>query len=263
MDWFQSKWIQTDQFTYIKEIKMRKIFILIFLLIISSGICSAKTVTEDPTGNIIPIVLYGKGASTLIPIKVAADGSVYINGGSAGGGWTTDSSTKTTTTYNVGIGSTSPQSALDVNGWIYSSGSTVSGAGNIISNTYPANKIAFADNSIYIRVDPSMYTNGFIGIGTSAPRQKLDVEGSVYVLTNIGIGTTVPATQLQVGSGTVSATLVANSVHIQGDLEVDGEIYDTKVSTGVGHAQCYTTIGAAGYCTTVVGATGLCTCVPN
>src|SRR6056300_53962 len=95
---------------------------------------------------------------------------------------------------NVGIGTTTPQNKLDVEGGMVI-GSTYSG-----TNTAPAN---------------GLLVEGNMGIGTTTPQNKLDVEGSMVIGStysgtntaptngllvegNMGIGTTTPEAPLQV-----------------------------------------------------------------
>ena len=101
-----------------------------------------------------------------------------------------------------------------------------------------------------------------VGIGTTAPQAKLEVDGNVYVKNaNIGIGTTGPAAALDVGtggirlggvtntawpsatsqwSGTAGATISYSSANVgigttgpQAKLEVDGKIYVHNASIGI------------------------------
>lgn len=58
---------------------MKYIFLILFGLMMFSVLASAKTVTEDPTGNLIPMVAYGNSTNGLVPIKVDTDGSVYLH----------------------------------------------------------------------------------------------------------------------------------------------------------------------------------------
>lgn len=89
-------------------------------------------------------------------------------GGSGnGGGWTLNAG-NSTTTNNVGIGSTNPRSALDVQGTITASSFQSTGSG------------------------PS-YTLSNLGVGTATPQQALDVQGTVrtggLTLTTVASGT--------------------------------------------------------------------------
>lgn len=86
--------------------------------------------------------------------------------------------------------------AVDAEGAVYTSGASQWDDG--------------ADSAIY-------YSSGNVGIGSSAPQAKLDVEGSVYFGNgNVGIGTASP----------------------QGALDVDGAVYaDSFQTTGTGDSQ--------------------------
>jgi hypothetical protein len=142
---------------------------------------------------------------------------------------------------NVGIGSTSPRSKLDVDGNVYATffngdGSRLQnlpatgGAVTAVTASLPLSSSGGTTPNITVDLtnyastaglnagyitrasaakvvtDSAIYQNGSnIGIGTTVPLQKLDVEGSIYVLTNIGIGTSIPAARLDVaGSGYLS-----------------------------------------------------------
>jgi len=80
----------------------------------------------------------------------------------------------------VGIGTASPQDLLDVNGDIRVRGADIKDAGG-------TSRIALTDNGrLELREDNetnalSIATNGYVGLGTTAPSQKLTVAGSVAV----------------------------------------------------------------------------------
>lgn len=109
------------------------------------------------------------------------------------------------------IGRASPL-VQDINGDYVLSGDLITTGTDerIYGNTYPANIIDFNDNAIYVRVDPSMYTLGFLGVGTSAPRAKFEVDGTVYATGkldvddiiyargNLGVGISAPTEKVAV-----------------------------------------------------------------
>jgi hypothetical protein len=72
---------------------------------------------------------------------------------------------------------------------------------------------------------------GNVGIGTTAPAQKLQIDGSIYIRAttgNIGIGTWLPPVGLAVGAGAPSWTAAVkdqNDIYAAGDVEVDGALY--------------------------------------
>lgn len=108
---------------------------------------------EAGTGDAASSVLYGKNNGTLVAVQVDSNGKLVTSGG-GGGQWT-----GTNPIYfngNVGIGSTNPISALDVNGAV-SAPSFIAGSGSAT--------ITGVGNNV--------------GINQSTPAQALDVQGTV------------------------------------------------------------------------------------
>ena len=70
------------------------------------------------------------------------------------------------------------------------------------------------------------YINGNLGIGTTAPRGKLEVDGTTYLMSgNVGISSTGPRALLEVGNA-ANVTAGSNAAAIiKNDLIVDGKIY--------------------------------------
>ena len=90
----------------------------------------------------------------------------------------------TITNNNVGVGSTNPGQALDVQGTVRALGAVINGAANAICN----GAACFGTN---------------VGIGSTNPGQALDVYGVSDNVRFLGIGTTVPQELCRKSDGTV------------------------------------------------------------
>jgi len=131
-----------------------------------------------------------------------------------------------TTVGNVGVGTTSPSDKLDVSGNIklVNTQDYIKFANDFVkikrdgSNSLELS--SYADFKFYNTETPGqvavLKSDGSLGLGVSAPREKLEVDGNikstgdVLVDGNVGIGTTSPGTKLHV---------VGNS-YVQGDMVV-------------------------------------------
>lgn len=180
---------------------MRRLIALAGILLIASGVCWAQMGTGP----------FGDNSSSSSSSGTAA-------------GWTSDSSTKTTSTYNVGIGSASPRSGLDVNGTGYfTSVYTGSGTGSFKADS----GFGFIPDENGANTTKVTITEaGNVGMGTTTTTSQLTVEQTASAdafrvndaaadttpflideTGNVGIGTSVPAAMVDfkpVASGTVT-----------------------------------------------------------
>ena len=177
----------------------------------------------------------GNAVSASNPLPVTIVGGVAV-----GGGWTTDSATKTTTTYNVGIGSATPQSKLDVvggdfrvDGTVYASGINTSGSNERWQSKTDANiYVDLNDVSNFARisqlaVDRNLYANGNIGIGTVSPSVPLEIR--TY---DAGTGTTQGQITNTSAAGDAKFALF-NSDGAGAGLQVSGSSYPNIPSQAV------------------------------
>jgi len=138
----------------------------------------------------------------------------------------------------LGIGTRTPSQVLDVQGNIrcdgnlgiktdpkdlpiaikdYNTGFDLREVGNIKRLTFHVGK-----SPELLCIDQ----NGKLGIGTSSPQQRLDVQGNIYCKDNLGIGTSDPQQRLDVrGSIYCRDNLGIGTTSPQQRLDVQGNIY--------------------------------------
>lgn len=183
---------------------------------------------------------------------------------------------------NIGVGSTSPGTNLDVSGSIRSTSLTASKCVQTDSNgilTSAAAACGSGGSSQWITYGQAgnvgigttdrvgigttlgsaglTVMNGNVGIGTWNPRQALEITGQTLHSTNVGIGTTVTKALLHVGAGgdAPSATTPAGYFTSNGttNVAVRDSTNDTELDLTVSAAQIRIASGTANSDTLIVG----------
>ena len=154
------------------------------------------------------------GIGTSVPqTKLDVQGTAFFNG-------------------NIGIGSTVPQQKLDVVGTVKATAFIGDGSG----------LTGISSAGGWSRVAPNLYLTTIsdnVGIGSSVPQAKLDVEGSVYIGNgNIGVGSSVPSQKLDVAGMARATGFDTNAA--TGGYSINGTLFlshggaDTIYGTAVG-----------------------------
>lgn len=128
-------------------------------------------------------------------------------------GWTSDGSSKTTTSYRVGVGTTSPRAAIDVDGDIYVSGNYTGANAHF--------GVIQSGNSIYVdgTTNPGTirdshgainFTSTKIGIGVPSPFYMLDIDGGIGLTGRITSTLADGISPLAVTSTTLNTNLNAD-----------------------------------------------------
>jgi hypothetical protein len=143
---------------------------------------------------------------------------------------------------NVGIGTTNPGEALDVAGNINATGDICITGGNCLSTVSAGgsggagwtNTSTTTSTSLNVSVDSGTLfvdsTNNNVGIGTTTPVQKLDVDGTIIAR---GTGDTLSNPSTNVGNGTrIDLNVGGNNPYGIGIGEVESGTYPIWFQTG-------------------------------
>lgn len=115
----------------------------------------------------------------------------YHNGLTIGYPTSTQNTSHLLIAANVGIGTTTPRSKLDIQGDL------------LVSGTIYRNNDVYYTSSQWLNDSSNIYfPTGNVGIGTTNPRTRLHVQGTTYIQGSLGIGTTLPQVPLDVRGNT-------------------------------------------------------------
>ena len=201
------------------------------------------------------------GTAPSITLNSTNGGTVWEMGNDGSGRWRllrgTSSVLTADTSGNVGIGTTSPASKLQVakDVAIGAVAGGISGANltqfSVTGSTDGAQRISFGYDTtnnygIIAASDSSAWRDLYLqpNVSSGIPNVTIKAAG------NVGLGTTNPSTLLHVGSTSpsdIASTNYYRSGFIAGDLEVDGTIYGTNyLALGSTTLQNFTFVNATG-----------------
>ena len=151
-------------------------------------------ISSDPTSGGGVINISNNAGSAAQPLIVQGNGSERMRIDASG---------------NVGIGTSSPSSKLDVNGVITGGNGTIKTVISYLSDAGVTGTLSnhpyvfYANNAERMRIDAS----GNVGIGTSSPANKLDVVGIASARSDISTGNSpLVAVNTNTGSNTTKYT---------------------------------------------------------
>jgi|GEM_PF-5985390 hypothetical protein len=148
---------------------------------------------------------------------------------------------------NIGIGTTDPDTTLDIIGQLSTSNNAFVGGSNGLG-------LFFNDSGTYTY---GIYRNtpGDLAFRSNTNSEKMVIEATSG---NLGVGTTRPKALVSVGTGTPGDIDGTNDLYVLDDIEFDGQIFgDGSQLTGIASAGGWTDDGALVRLTTVTDNVGI------
>lgn len=167
-------------------------------------------------------------------------GNIFTTNGLVGIGTTQPSNAldiigTSTMTGSLGVGTTSPITALDVRGDIqsYSPSSNTSLVINTENNNYASIDVGTSAGSLsknLIINESSSATSGYVGIGTSNPQEKLQVNGNMLIASNKDINYSM---QNGTGANVGMETYNTSGIHIGQTGALSSGLFVLNSSIGI------------------------------
>ena len=156
--------------------------------------------------------------------RIGSNGDFFVD---------TDTLYVDTVNDRVGVGTSSPDANLHVEGNVYVS-SNLEVSNINFTGSFNQNGTPFGSSPWTTTGDDLSYTTGRVGVGTSSPDANLHVEGNAHVSSNLEVGNSVVPTWFQTIAGSSSAVARAMAVDSGGNIYVSGE-YSSTTSVPLGN----------------------------
>ena len=192
-------------------------------------------------GSVAGSNIVGSLAAGQLPANVITNGENGVSLTGLQGLWSQSGTILYDLLGSVGIGTTTPAATLEVNGSAQIDGTAnlnalanFSGGINLNSTAgYHQTSVGtfYIDAPDYVGGRFTVTSGGNVGIGVSAPANKLVVGGIAEFIANVGLGTGTPANQLEVagtaqfdGKVGIGTSVPANPLEVVGTAQFDGSV---------------------------------------